>query len=76
MQTHHQQLQMSEQTETDKLVDRYADSLFRLCFSILRNRADAEDAVSETFIKYLTKAPVFLEEDHRKAWLIKVASNT
>ncbi len=75
MNTHREHLEMSEQNEAEKLVDRYADSLFRLCVTILKNRADAEDAVSETLMKYLTKAPVFLEEDHRKAWLIRVASN-
>ncbi len=75
MNTHQQQLQMSEQDEVDKIVDQYADSLFRLCFTILRNRMDAEDAVSETLMKYLIKAPEFQKEEHRKAWLIRVASN-
>lgn len=59
----------------EKMVEMYSGQLFRLCFTILRNSADAEDAVSNTFIKYLTKAPAFLEEEHRKAWLIRVATN-
>jgi RNA polymerase sigma-70 factor (ECF subfamily) len=75
MNAHQQQLQMSDQEEAEILVGRYADPLFRLCYTILRNSADAEDAVSETLMKYLTKAPAFLEEEHRKAWLIRVASN-
>ena len=29
----------------------------------------------ETFLKYMTKAPLFKDSDHEKAWLIKVATN-
>ncbi len=65
-----------EHDEIERIIHDYADSLFRLCFTILRNSADAEDAVSETLLKYLTRAPVFLDENHRKAWLMRVAVNT
>ncbi|MDE7122329.1 MAG: RNA polymerase sigma factor, partial [Oscillospiraceae bacterium] len=41
----------------------------------LRHHADAEDAVQEVFLKYLTRAPEFTSEQHRKAWLITVALN-
>ena len=34
-------------------VESYGDTLFRLCLIMLRNHADAEDAVQETFIKYM-----------------------
>ena len=67
---------MNKEDEAERIVNQYADDLFRLCLTILRNQMDAEDAVADTLMKYLTKAPVFLEEEHRKAWLIRVASNT
>lgn len=56
-------------------VCNYGDMLYRLCFVMLRNTADAEDAVQETFIAYTTKSPVFSDKEHEKAWLLKVASN-
>ena len=28
-----------------------------------------------SFLKYITKAPEFNDEEHRKAWLIKVSAN-
>lgn len=56
-------------------VHKYGDMLYRLCFVMLRNTADAEDAVQETFIAYTTKSPVFRDKEHEKAWLLKVASN-
>lgn len=56
-------------------VDEYGDMLYRLCLVMLRNTADAEDAVQETFIKYMLSSPPFNDSEHEKAWLITVASN-
>jgi len=42
---------------------------------MLKNHADAEDAVQETFIKYMQKDPVFTSSEHKKAWLITVSAN-
>ena len=56
-------------------VEKYSQMLFRICYGILCNKEDAEDAVQETFLKYMTKAPLFRDSDHEKAWLIKVATN-
>jgi len=61
--------------EIEAAVNEYGDALFRLCFTMLGNQADAEDAVSETIIKYIEKAPRFADKEHQRAWLIKVASN-
>lgn len=49
--------------------------LFRICYGILCNKEDAEDALQETFLKYMLKAPLFESSEHEKAWLIKVATN-
>ena len=56
-------------------VDEYGDMLYRLCLVMLRNTADAEDAVQETYIKYMMSSPPFNDSEHEKAWLIKVATN-
>lgn len=63
----------AESIET--IVHKYGNMLFRLCLITLGNVSDAEDVVQETMIKYLQKAPVFENEQHEKAWLIKVATN-
>lgn len=57
------------------LIQKYGDMLYRLCFIMLKNESDAEDAVQETFLAYYQKAPVFKSSEHEKAWLIKVATN-
>ncbi len=69
----HESRQQPEDPEA--LVSRYGDLLFRICLITLGNEADAEDAVQETFLRYLQKVPVFDSADHEKAWLITVAVN-
>ncbi len=57
------------------IVHAYGDMLFRICYVLLGNEADAEDAVQETIIKYMQKAPAFADSEHEKAWLITTAKN-
>ena len=57
------------------IMESYGDMLYRMCFVMLRNSYDAEDAVQETLMKYITKKPNFANEEHRKAWLLRVANN-
>lgn len=59
----------------ERTIEKYADMLYRLCFIMLKNESDAEDAVQETMIKLCQKRPSFRDEEHEKAWLIRVATN-
>ena len=61
--------------DIERVVTQYADTLYRLCLVIIRNEADAADAVQDTFYKYITKSPSFRESEHEKAWLLRVATN-
>ena len=61
--------------EIERAVDTYGDALYRLCIVMLKNDSDAQDAVQETFIRYMQKAPQFRDPGHEKAWLITVAAN-
>lgn len=64
-----------EEKDGIRAVELYGNMLYRICVLMLRNNADAQDAVQETLLKYLTKAPEFASTEHEKAWLITVASN-
>ena len=57
------------------LVEKYGDVLYRICFLRLKNKFDAEDAVQETFLRYIKKKPETEGEEHLKAWLCRVAIN-
>lgn len=61
--------------DIEKLINKYSDILFRISLFKLGNMCDAEDAVQDTFIKYYKKSPCFNDEEHRKAWLIRVCVN-
>ena len=61
--------------DLEQVMETYGNMLFRICLVMLGNGCDAEDALQEVFIKYYSKAPAFTEEEHKKAWLITVASN-
>ena len=69
------QKNIHSEEEIKELVEQYSSLIFRISYCILCNPQDAEDAVQETFLRYLTKAPEFVSEEHRKAWLIRVSAN-
>lgn len=57
------------------LVKRYKDNLFSVAFNICKNAQDAEDIVQETYLKYIKSEQEFENEQHIKAWLLRVAIN-
>lgn len=61
--------------EFTKVYEMYADDIYRLCFSFMKNHMDAEDAVQETFMKFYHSGKKFESVGHQKAWLIVTASN-
>ena len=65
----------SEPTDFETLYNRYGEMLFRVCFSMLKSKEDAEDAVQDVFLKYFTNPKPFNDAEHEKAWFIRVTSN-
>ena len=55
---------------------RHGKMVYRVCFAYMKNSADTEDAVQETFYKLIRSGPAFENEEHEKAWLIRTAVNT
>lgn len=58
-----------------KVLETYADTVWRLCLVYMRNKADAEDAFQNVFMKLNQQWPKFNSEGHIKAWLIRVTIN-
>lgn len=63
------------QTEFHRLVTRYLDTVYRVALNGCKNHADAEDVVQNTFMKLLNKKEHFIDEEHARKWLIRVAVN-
>ena len=61
--------------EAEEILDLHGNSILRLAISYLHNKEDAEDILQETMIKIVTVRPDCESEAHRKAWLMRVASN-
>jgi RNA polymerase sigma-70 factor, ECF subfamily len=57
------------------LVDQYAGALYRVAFSVLRNPADAEDAVQEAFVRVLRHRDTLGEVRDHRVWLIRIVWN-
>lgn len=59
----------------EELIEAYQKSLYAAAFNICRNTDDANDVVQDTFIQYYTTKKQFQDEEHLKAWLLRVAIN-
>jgi len=62
-------------SEAAEIYGRHVKAVYRVCFTYLKNPADTEDAVSDTFVKMLRSAPAFENGRHEEAWLIRTAVN-
>ena len=57
------------------LVDEYAGTLYRVAYSVLRNTADAEDAVQETYLRVLRHRDNLGEIRDPRVWLVRIVWN-
>ena len=57
------------------LVDRHYDPALRYAVRMLGDRADAEDAVQETFVRVYRSLPRYRDEGRFRAWLFRILVN-
>lgn len=56
-------------------LERYADTVRRICFIHLKNYPDTEDVFQSVFLKYAMRDTDFENDEHEKAWFIRVTIN-
>ena len=61
--------------EIEEIYNRQVDTVYRICFSFMKNTHDTEDMVQETFLRMISSGVCFVSQEHEKAWLIVTASN-
>ncbi len=66
---------MRSEQEANRAIERYADTVRRICMIHLKNHADTEDIFQNVFLKYVLSTTVFESEEHEKAWFIRVTIN-
>ena len=59
----------------DKVMEFYMPMVYRIAFTRLANRSDAEDVTQDVFLRYFRAGMIYTSEEHRKAWLIRCAVN-
>lgn len=55
--------------------ERHWKYVYRLCFTYMKNNADAEDCTEDVFVKILTGSFAFDNEEHERKWLTVTAAN-
>ncbi len=60
----------------ESAIDRFSTDVFRMAYARTGNKSDAEDITQDTFIKYMKEMKPFVDENHVKAWLLRVAINS
>ncbi len=64
-----------DNTNADRLVRTYADTILRISYMYLKQTSDAEDICQDVFLKLLSGDHVFDDENHEKAWIIRATIN-
>ena len=66
---------MRSEQEANRAIQRYADTVRRICMVHLKNEADTEDIFQTVFLKYVLSSVSFESDEHEKAWFIRVTIN-
>src|SRR3954469_24958431 len=59
----------------NRLVLRHKDRIFTLCFRMLQDRSEADDAAQETFVRVFHGLKEFRMEAKFSSWLYRIAVN-
>ena len=66
---------MRSEQEVNRAIDLYADTVRRLCMIHLKSYHDSEDIFQTVYLKYVLSSVQFENEEHEKAWFIRVTIN-
>jgi RNA polymerase sigma-70 factor, ECF subfamily len=72
----HERLQATQYREAlALLLPRYRDKVFRLCFSMLRDRAQAEDVTQDIFLRIWRALPGYGAQAALSTWIYAISKN-
>lgn len=61
--------------QAEQILSSYGNTILRYAYTYLHNMSGAEEVLQDTLIQFLKTAPTFANEQHKKAWLLRVAGN-
>ncbi len=59
----------------DEVLSKYSDMVYRVALAHVNTKHNAEDIFQEVFLAFISKPRTFNDEEHLKAWLIRVTIN-
>lgn len=59
----------------EEIMEKYGDMVYRICLTVTGNPEDAKDSFQETFLRLVRSRDKIKNEEHLKAWLIRVSIN-
>ncbi len=66
---------LSAEKFIENTVNKYSDTVYRAALNITRSREDSLDICQEVFVRLIKNADKIKNENHLKAWLIRVTIN-
>lgn len=66
---------MTQTEEIKNMIEKYSSLVYKIAITRSSNVENAEDIFQEVFMKYSQKMPKFENEEHEKAWFIRVTIN-
>ena len=59
----------------ETVYEMHANMVYRLAFSYMKQKEDAEDIVQEVFTKYMCGLRLPMSPEHERAWFVRVTIN-
>lgn len=69
------ELSLRTRESFDEVLRLYSTMVYRLAFSRVGNKHDADDILQDVFLRYIKADKEYSSEEHRKAWLIRATIN-
>lgn len=63
------------QKEVEEALEKHGGRILHTAYSYLHNRSDAEDILQDTMVQLIKACPAFADQEHEKAWLLRVCIN-
>ncbi|MEM7030277.1 MAG: sigma-70 family RNA polymerase sigma factor [Chloroflexota bacterium] len=69
------QAKEGDQAALASLLESYRSAIYKVCYQLLQNQEDAEDATQETFLRAYRKLHTYQDRYAFSTWLFRIARN-
>ena len=69
------ELSLRSRDDFEQVLELYNKMVYRLAYARTGSVQDAEDVLQEVLLRYIRADKTFNDEEHRKAWLLRVTVN-